>query len=62
MKSGPPLVGSVTTDERTAGTEPGIEEPAGRPCPHCGASMYHRHCKYVCPEHGVVFDCADTFY
>jgi len=24
--------------------------------------MYHRHCKYVCPEHGVVFDCADTFY
>jgi len=24
--------------------------------------MYHRHCKYVCPQHGVVFDCADTFY
>jgi len=24
--------------------------------------MYHRHCKYVCPEHGVVYDCADTFY
>ncbi len=33
-----------------------------RPCPYCGASMNHRHCKYVCPEHGVVFDCADTFY
>jgi len=24
--------------------------------------MYHRHCKYVCPQHGVVYDCADTFY
>jgi len=34
----------------------------GRPCPRCERPMYHRHCKYVCPEHGVVFDCADTFY
>ncbi|MFC4357185.1 HVO_2523 family zinc finger protein [Halobium salinum] len=34
----------------------------GRPCPMCGEPMYHRHCKYVCPQHGVVFDCADTFY
>ncbi|MFW5918150.1 MAG: HVO_2523 family zinc finger protein [Haloferacaceae archaeon] len=34
----------------------------GRPCPLCGASMTHRHCKYVCPEHGVVYDCSDTFY
>jgi predicted RNA-binding Zn-ribbon protein involved in translation (DUF1610 family) len=34
----------------------------GRPCPHCGATMTHRHCKYVCPEHGVVWDCSDTFY
>jgi len=24
--------------------------------------MYRRHCKYVCPSHGVVFDCSDTFY
>ncbi|EJN58435.1 hypothetical protein SAMN04487950_1010 [Halogranum rubrum] len=37
-------------------------EPKGRPCPFCGASMMHRHCKYVCPQHGVVYDCADTFY
>ena len=36
--------------------------PQGRPCPFCGASMVHRHCKYVCPEHGVVYDCSDTFY
>jgi hypothetical protein len=24
--------------------------------------MDHRHCQYVCPTHGVVYDCADTFY
>jgi hypothetical protein len=34
----------------------------GRPCPRCERPMYSRHCKYVCPVHGVVFDCADTFY
>jgi len=34
----------------------------GRPCPRCERPMVHRHCKYVCPEHGVIFDCADTFY
>jgi hypothetical protein len=34
----------------------------GRPCPACGAPMVHRHCEYVCPNHGVVMDCADTFY
>ena len=39
-----------------------IESPRGRPCPICGASMNHRHCKYICPEHGVVYDCSDTFW
>jgi predicted RNA-binding Zn-ribbon protein involved in translation (DUF1610 family) len=34
----------------------------GRPCPLCGESMHRRHCKYVCPRHGVVYDCSDTFY
>ncbi|WP_255470551.1 HVO_2523 family zinc finger protein [Halorubrum sp. CBA1125] len=34
----------------------------GRPCPLCETPMYHRHCKYVCPVHGVVYDCSDTFY
>nr|WP_170938260.1 MULTISPECIES: HVO_2523 family zinc finger protein [unclassified Halorubrum] len=34
----------------------------GRPCPICESPMYHRHCKYVCPAHGVVYDCSDTFY
>ncbi|MFD1687330.1 HVO_2523 family zinc finger protein [Halobellus litoreus] len=34
----------------------------GRPCPICERSMAHRHCKYVCPEHGVIYDCSDTFW
>jgi hypothetical protein len=34
----------------------------GRPCPDCREPMYRRHCKYVCPNHGVVYDCSDTFY
>ncbi|MFA1611580.1 HVO_2523 family zinc finger protein [Halobellus rubicundus] len=38
------------------------ETPPGRPCPLCGRSMARRHCKYVCPEHGVVYDCSDTFW
>jgi hypothetical protein len=37
-------------------------DAGGRPCPRCDRPMTHRHCKYVCPEHGVVYDCADTFY
>ncbi|MFW5919654.1 MAG: HVO_2523 family zinc finger protein [Halanaeroarchaeum sp.] len=34
----------------------------GRPCPLCEEPMVRRHCKYVCPRHGVVYDCSDTFY
>jgi hypothetical protein len=34
----------------------------GRPCPICETPLYSRHCKYVCPQHGVIMDCADTFY
>jgi hypothetical protein len=37
-------------------------DTGGRPCPMCERPMTHRHCKYVCPEHGVVYDCSDTFY
>ena len=40
---------------------PGMDD-GGRPCPACERPMIHRHCKYVCPEHGVVYDCSDTFY
>jgi len=35
---------------------------SGRPCPLCGTGMARRHCKYVCPNHGVVYDCSDTFW
>ncbi|WP_316043095.1 MULTISPECIES: HVO_2523 family zinc finger protein [Haloplanus] len=31
-------------------------------CPRCETAMHRRHCKYVCPNHGVVFDCSDTFW
>jgi hypothetical protein len=37
-------------------------DETGRPCPLCETPMARRHCKYVCPNHGVVYDCADTFY
>ncbi|MFC7139561.1 HVO_2523 family zinc finger protein [Halosimplex aquaticum] len=39
-----------------------MSDASGRPCPRCERPMIHRHCKYVCPEHGVVYDCSDTFY
>ncbi|WP_089384108.1 HVO_2523 family zinc finger protein [Halorubrum vacuolatum] len=56
---------TTRTDDRTAGTSKTRgrrDGPGGRPCPLCGTPMYHRHCKYVCPSHGVVYDCSDTFY
>jgi len=37
-------------------------EQGGRPCPMCERPLYKRHCKYVCEQHGVVMDCADTFW
>ncbi|SDF56626.1 HVO_2523 family zinc finger protein [Halorientalis regularis] len=51
-------------DEESGGvdTEGRDSDSGGRPCPMCERPMYSRHCKYVCPEHGVVYDCADTFY
>ncbi|WP_418281516.1 HVO_2523 family zinc finger protein [Halorubrum sp. DTA98] len=56
--------GTDTEDDDETDTEDDAESrrPTGRPCPLCGASMFHRHCKYVCPAHGVVYDCSDTFY
>ena len=38
------------------------EDGGGPTCPHCDAELYERHCKYVCPQHGVIMDCADPFY
>ncbi len=53
---------TADTNTTTADGDDTAETPPGRPCPLCGASMQHRHCKYICPTHGVVYDCADTFY
>ncbi|SEH14578.1 hypothetical protein SAMN04487967_1668 [Natronorubrum sediminis] len=51
------------------GNEPRADKPAvgsnssgGPRCPRCESELFKRHCKYVCPQHGVVFDCADTFW
>ena len=40
----------------------GMSARSGRPCPCCETAMDRRHCKYVCPNHGVVYDCSDTFW
>jgi hypothetical protein len=45
-----------------SGTDSGSGASRSRPCPLCGAGMARRHCKYVCPNHGVVYDCSDTFW
>ena len=50
------------TGSESASDERSEQPVGGRPCPRCERPMYSRHCKYVCPEHGVIFDCADTFY
>ncbi|MFB6125826.1 MAG: HVO_2523 family zinc finger protein [Halolamina sp.] len=54
----------AASDDVDADTDGGasVDGAAGRPCPACGAQMYRRHCKYVCPGHGVVYDCSDPFY
>jgi hypothetical protein len=55
--------GRADTEGNSEGSGADDDGPVGgRPCPRCERQMYSRHCKYVCPEHGVVFDCADTFY
>lgn len=52
-----------SADTDTDGDARGGTDRAGGPpaCPHCGRAMYSRHCKYVCPSHGVVIDCSDPF-
>jgi hypothetical protein len=32
-----------------------------RGCPDYGSELRKRHCKLVCPQHGVVYDCSDPF-
>ncbi|RBI64110.1 hypothetical protein DMJ13_06350 [halophilic archaeon] len=50
--------GAAATDANEAVAD----APAGRPCPTCDEPTFRRHCKYVCPNHGVVMDCGDTFW
>ena len=50
------------TDDAESGDHTDTPASGGRPCPICEEPMYSRHCKYVCPQHGVVYDCSDTFY
>jgi len=38
------------------------DRAAGPTCSQCDAELQARHCKYVCPQHGVVYDCSDTFW
>jgi hypothetical protein len=63
-----PFSMSDSDDGSDARTDDESGDPAddaasgGRPCPICEEPMYSRHCKYVCPQHGVVYDCSDTFY
>jgi len=61
---------TTTPESNTSKTDTGTtarnggrtDDRRGRPCPLCESPMYHRHCKYICPSHGVVYDCSDTFY
>ncbi|WP_265111899.1 HVO_2523 family zinc finger protein [Halosolutus halophilus] len=39
-----------------------VEQRGGPPCPRCEQPLFRRHCKYVCPQHGVVYDCSDPFW
>ena len=47
--------------EESSSAERDGPNDGGRTCPICSARLYGRHCKYVCPQHGVVIDCSDPF-
>ncbi len=54
----------TTGADSSPNADPTRNEDAGSGgprCPFCEAPMYKRHCKYVCPQHGVVIDCSDPF-
>ncbi|THE65621.1 hypothetical protein D8Y22_06730 [Salinadaptatus halalkaliphilus] len=51
-----------SADDRTTEIDGGRNTDSTEPtCPHCEAPMFERHCKYVCPQHGVIIDCSDPF-
>jgi hypothetical protein len=51
------LSGAAADGERAAPLHPAT---AGV-CVLCGAAMYARHCKRVCPKCGYIEDCSDLF-
>ncbi|ELY66371.1 HVO_2523 family zinc finger protein [Natronococcus jeotgali] len=52
----------MSDEESTDADGPMDAASAGAPtCSYCQAPLYERHCKYVCPQHGVVIDCSDPF-
>ena len=50
-----------SSEHGVSGEHDESSDRGGRPCPLCEAPMFKRHCKYVCPQHGVVVDCSDPF-
>lgn len=39
-----------------------MAEQSAPECPMCGEWLERRHCKYICPQHGVIMDCSDNFW
>ncbi|MFB6300317.1 MAG: HVO_2523 family zinc finger protein [Halobacteriales archaeon] len=39
-----------------------VDAGTERVCPLCETPLYERHCKYICPNHGAIMDCSDTFW
>jgi len=53
-------MGADRTPTTTSNTGERSDHDGAR-CPRCSAKLFRRHCKYVCPNHGVVVDCGDPF-
>ncbi len=51
----------TTNHPHSSDDRPTAASNGGPSCPYCEAHLYKRHCKYVCPQHGVVYDCSDPF-
>ena len=59
-------IGETTIGKPPSMTERGRSQHSSdtrseRGCPKCTSELKKRHCKLVCPIHGVIFDCSDPF-
>jgi len=45
--------------ERTGDAPPRPDAPGTPTCDVCGAPMYERHCRIICPRCGYQRDCSD---